>query len=257
VTPGGDYGDRLKEYVPVDQRLRELKRRYPASSLRPADDKHPFRVVELAGVTFIAYTAACYRWPGDTDPGIGSAWEPFPGRTPYTKDSELQNAETSAWGRAIVAALAADTRAGVASLEEIAAREAQPPSQPPTTTQRRPPPSAAPGGPVTADESPLDGSIQPSGAARPGPMTAAQRRELNTRLRDLGRAERLALVRQILGRQVVNASQLNTVDTAQVLAELTLRESQSAGVSTDSHKEDEGPSERELGEDATPFEEAP
>jgi hypothetical protein len=28
-------------------------------------------------------------------PGIGMAWEPFPGRTPYTKASELMNAETS------------------------------------------------------------------------------------------------------------------------------------------------------------------
>jgi hypothetical protein len=35
----------------------------------------------------------------------------------------LQNAETSAWGRAIVAALAADTRAGVASADEVHNRQ--------------------------------------------------------------------------------------------------------------------------------------
>ena len=53
------------------------------------------------------------------------AFEPFPGRTPYTRGSELQNAETSAWGRAIVAALAADTnRAGVASADEVRNRRA-------------------------------------------------------------------------------------------------------------------------------------
>jgi hypothetical protein len=46
----------------------------------------------------------------------------MPGKTPYTKDSEIQNAETSAWGRAIVAVLAADTRKGVASRDEVAAR---------------------------------------------------------------------------------------------------------------------------------------
>ena len=45
--------------------------------------------------------------------------------TPYTKNSELQNAETSAWGRAIVAVLAADTRKGVASRSEVEARQAE------------------------------------------------------------------------------------------------------------------------------------
>ena len=42
-----------------------------------------------------------------------------PGLTPYTKNSELQNAETSAWGRALVAVLAADTKEGVASADEV------------------------------------------------------------------------------------------------------------------------------------------
>ena len=35
-------------------------------------------------------------------------------------------AETSAWGRAIVAALAADTKRGVASADEVRARRAEP-----------------------------------------------------------------------------------------------------------------------------------
>jgi hypothetical protein len=117
-----DYDDHLADYVDVAARLRELRNRYPAASLGPADPAHPFAVVEVAGATYLAYTALCRRWPGDTDPGVGCAWEPVPGRTPYTRDSELQNAETSAWGRAIVAALAADTHAGVASRDEVAAR---------------------------------------------------------------------------------------------------------------------------------------
>jgi hypothetical protein len=37
----------------------------------------------------------------------------------------LQNAETAAWGRAIVAALAADTRAGIASQQEVRNRRAE------------------------------------------------------------------------------------------------------------------------------------
>jgi hypothetical protein len=119
--------ERLRDYVDVAARLRELRRRYPAASLGPAE---PFRIVEVAGITFLVYVAACWRWPGDSNPGTGSAWEPVPGRTPYTRDSELQNAETSAWGRAIVAALAADTHAGVASRDEVAPRLASAPAPP-------------------------------------------------------------------------------------------------------------------------------
>lgn len=74
---------------------------------------------------FIVYTAVAYRSPDDRKPGIGVAWEPYPGRTPYTKASEVMNAETSAQGRAIVAALASDSKAGVASREEVRNRRAE------------------------------------------------------------------------------------------------------------------------------------
>ena len=72
--------------------------------------------------------ALAYRAPDDPMPGIGTAWEPFPGRTPYTRDSELMNAETSAWGRAIVATLAADTNKGIASREEVRNRSEDAPA---------------------------------------------------------------------------------------------------------------------------------
>ena len=75
--------------------------------------------------TFVLYVAACYRTPDDERPGIGSAWEPVPGKTPYTKDSELMVAETSAWGRAIVAATGAETKNNgkIASADEVNARK--------------------------------------------------------------------------------------------------------------------------------------
>jgi hypothetical protein len=79
----------------------------------------------IGSQTFVVFVAAAFRSPDDPRPGIGTAWEPFPGLTPYTKNSELQNAETSAWGRAIVAALAGDTRRSVASAEEVRNRSAE------------------------------------------------------------------------------------------------------------------------------------
>lgn len=74
---------------------------------------------------FIVYTAVAYRTAEDSKPGMGTAWEPYPGQTPYTSGSEMMNAETSAWGRAIVAALAADAKRGVSSREEVRNRAAE------------------------------------------------------------------------------------------------------------------------------------
>lgn len=114
----------LKDYNTVAMRIAEFRVKHPEGSLRPVNLEEPFRVLDLGGRQFIVYAAYAYRSPEDQQPGVGVAWEPFPGRTPYTKDSELMNAETSAWGRAIVAALAADTVAGIATREEIENRRA-------------------------------------------------------------------------------------------------------------------------------------
>jgi hypothetical protein len=52
---------------------------------------------------------------------------PIPGKTPYTKDSEVENAETSAWGRAI-AALGFEVHNSIASAEEVAMKAGDPTS---------------------------------------------------------------------------------------------------------------------------------
>jgi hypothetical protein len=105
---------KLDEYVDVAERIRQFKERWPNGSLQSRRD--PF-VMEVGDRTFIAYCAAAYRTEDDPRPGIGWAWEPVPGPTPFTKDSELMNAETSAWGRAIVA-LGFETKK-IASAEEV------------------------------------------------------------------------------------------------------------------------------------------
>jgi hypothetical protein len=136
------YENRLDDYVDVAERIRIFRDRYPDGSLQPYDPANPFRVVEIGGAVFIQYTASAYRHPEDTMPGIAISWEPFPGTTPYTKGSELMNAETAAWGRAIVAALAADTKK-IASLDEVRARRqaentGHPSAEAPQTRQERP-----------------------------------------------------------------------------------------------------------------------
>lgn len=122
----------LGNYVDVAERLAALKEKHPDASLQPLNPAKPYDVVTIGEATFIVYAAVCHRGPNDRRPGIALAWEPFPGKTPYTKDSELQNAETSAWGRAIVAALAADTRrGGVASADEVRNRRSDEDAPPP------------------------------------------------------------------------------------------------------------------------------
>lgn len=119
----GQYSDRLGGYVDVAARMAEFRAKYPNGGLRPADITTPYKIETVGDRTFIVVVAAAFRSPDDPIPGIGMAWEQFPGRTPYTRDSELQNAETSAWGRAIVATLAADTKK-IASAEEVRNRMA-------------------------------------------------------------------------------------------------------------------------------------
>lgn len=124
----------LDDYIDVAQRIAEFRTKHPEGSLQPLNPAEPFEVRDLVGTdkngkevrgTFIVYIAAAYRSPEDLRPGIGCAYEVFPGRTPYTAGSELQNAETAAWGRAIVAALGGDARAGVASRQEVRNRQAE------------------------------------------------------------------------------------------------------------------------------------
>ncbi|CAB4142416.1 hypothetical protein UFOVP433_9 [uncultured Caudovirales phage] len=130
--------NRLDDYVDVAERIRIFRERFPEGTLQPLDPSAPFHIVEVAGQTFIQYTAVAYRSPNDQLPGIAVSWEPFPGKTPYTAGSELMNAETAAWGRAIIAALVADSKK-IASLDEVRARRQPENLGHPSTDERQAP----------------------------------------------------------------------------------------------------------------------
>lgn len=109
------------DYIDVATRIVEFRTKYPEGSLQ----QQHLEFVNVAGKDWVVYTAAAYRTPDDTRPGIGTAWEPIPGATNFTRNSEVQNAETAAWGRAMVAALAVDTKQGIASHEEVRNRQTE------------------------------------------------------------------------------------------------------------------------------------
>ena len=115
----------LGDYIEVKDRIAAFRDLYP-------DGRLTSDIVPTGHEGFVAVKAYAYRTPDDPMPGTGLAWEPVPGKTPYTKDSELQNAETSAWGRALIGALIADASGGVASANEVRNRIVEP--EPPALT---------------------------------------------------------------------------------------------------------------------------
>ena len=114
----------MDDYVDVAERIKRVKEQYPEAVFRPANPIEPFKIVEVAGITYIAYTAALYRDAFDPCPAIACAWEEIPGRTPYTKGSELMNAETSAWGRCAIAIGIPSKK--IASAQEVKAKQPEP-----------------------------------------------------------------------------------------------------------------------------------
>jgi len=107
-----------EDYIPVNERIAKFIETYPQGSLRPLWPDEPYRVLGEGDTKWLVYGACAYRTPDDPAPGVGLAWEPVPGRTPYTRGSELMVAETSAWGRAL-AAIGIATNKSIASAEEV------------------------------------------------------------------------------------------------------------------------------------------
>ena len=111
----------MSNYVDVAERIRLAMERWPDASFQNIGTK----LIDVNGHFYVEATVALYRDPNDIRPAIATAWEAIPGSTPYTRDSEMMNAETSAMGRAVIAAGIPSKK--VASVEEVQARQ---PSKP-------------------------------------------------------------------------------------------------------------------------------
>ena len=103
----------LESYTTVQERLVEFYLKFPSGSLQ-----FEFMGVLQGNPQMMWGIARAYRTPDDERPGIGTAAELFEGKTPYTKGSEIQNLETSCWGRA-VASLGLGLSKGIASKQEV------------------------------------------------------------------------------------------------------------------------------------------
>lgn len=218
----------LGDYIDVATRITEFRAKYPDGYLRPLDLSTPYRIEQVGDRVFVVVVASAYRQPGDKDPGVGMAWEPFPGQTPYTKNSELMNAETSAWGRAIIAVGAADAKRGIASQEEVRNRQDDDgatrgsswrPSANPSTRK-----ADRSTGPMADDPWAGPPADTPQETA-PGTSNAQQWRQIAIRLGERGlasREDKLAFVNEVIqqrdsSRKVESSKELSYTEAAEVL----------------------------------------
>ena len=109
---------KLDNYVDVPTRLRMALDKFP--ELRIVESG--YRVEEFGAGTVRICTVTVYRSPDDTLPVVASSQESLPGKTPYTKDSELMVGMTSAVGRAL-GYMGFGIDKSIASSNEIKARE--------------------------------------------------------------------------------------------------------------------------------------
>lgn len=105
-------------YVEVKDRIAAFIAAFPQGSLQS-------EIVHLKD-GLVVLKAYAFRSPDDPRPGIGHSQMAIPGPTSFTKDSEIENAETSAWGRAI-AALGFEVKKSVASANEVRNKQREEP----------------------------------------------------------------------------------------------------------------------------------
>lgn len=117
----------LDGYVDVPTRLRLALVKYP--DLRVVELPH--QLIELGDRIFLVCSVAVYLTPDDPRPVTGSAWEPFPGKSQFTRDSEWMVGHTSALGRAL-GYLGFGIDRAIASANEVEARQTDDRSQEPT-----------------------------------------------------------------------------------------------------------------------------
>ena len=113
----------LGDYVDVPTRFRLALDKWP--DLRVVET--PAEVVTIGDRTFISVTVKVYRDLLDLLPCVATAWEPFPGTTPYVRNSEMMNCSTSALGRCLGMMIPFGK---MASFEEVQNRQDETPAAP-------------------------------------------------------------------------------------------------------------------------------
>jgi hypothetical protein len=109
----------IDNYVDVPTRLKEALIKHPNLRIQETAAE----VVTMPdGSTFYRCTVTVWRDETDPIPAVATAAEPYPGKTPYTKNSEFMVGMTSALGRAL-GYMGFGISKSIASRNEIQARQ--------------------------------------------------------------------------------------------------------------------------------------
>lgn len=109
----------IDNYIDVPTRLKEALLKHPNLRIQETAAE----VVTMPdGSTFYRCTVSVWRDETDPLPAIATAAEPYPGKTPYTKNSEFMVGMTSALGRAL-GYMGFGISKSIASRNEIEARQ--------------------------------------------------------------------------------------------------------------------------------------
>jgi hypothetical protein len=107
----------LSNYVDVPTRFALALERWP--ELRIIENRP--EIITIADKVFISVTMQAWRTPDDPVPAQATCFEPFPGKTSFTRDSEQMNASTSALGRVLGLMMSFGPK--MASAEEVRNRQ--------------------------------------------------------------------------------------------------------------------------------------
>ena len=107
----------LTNYVDVPERFKQALAKWP--DLRIMENRP--EIINIDDKTFISVTMQAWRTPDDPIPCQATCFEPFPGKTSFTRDSEQMNASTSALGRVLGLMMSFGPK--LASFEEVRNRQ--------------------------------------------------------------------------------------------------------------------------------------
>ena len=109
----------LTNYVDVPERFKQALAKWP--DLRIMENRP--EIITIGDKTFISVTMQAWRTPDDPIPAQATCFEPFPGKTSFTRDSEQMNASTSCLGRVLGLMMSFGTK--MASTEEVRNRQTE------------------------------------------------------------------------------------------------------------------------------------
>ena len=111
----------LSNYVDVPERFKQALIKWPELRVK----EHRPEIVTIGDKTFISVTMQIWRTPEDPIPAQATCYEPFPGKTSFTRDSEQMNASTSCLGRCLGLMMSFGNK--MASAEEVSNRQPEAP----------------------------------------------------------------------------------------------------------------------------------